>query len=572
MAARTFWQLVCDSAATAPARVVLADDYGRSLTTVQLRDAAERVAAGLPVRPGMVVSWQLPTTLEAVVVMAALARAGAVQNPVIPALREREVSLITKAVGTELFITAPAWRGFDHAAMARGLGLDIVCVEQESAPGGGLRLPAGDPAALPAPPGRDAQSPADCRWLYFSSGTTADPKGVRHSDATVMAGSSGVTALQGVRDGDVYPIVFPIAHIGGMAMTVAVLRAGGKLVLFDKWDPLITPERAAAHRPTILGSAQPFFRAYLDAQYRHSKQGHAKQLYPDLRCFVAGGAPTPPDMLAELATAFGIPGVINSWGLTEFPVATSASHEDPAGVLARTVGRPSPGAEVRVADGELRLKGPQCFLGYADPAQDGPAFDGEGWFRTGDLGEIDSSGNVRVTGRLKDVIIRNAENISAAQVEDVLRRHPLVADVAVIGLPDERTGERVCAVVVAEPGHPLTLDELSRHCAEEGLVPYKRPVQLELTGALPRNSMGKILRQQLKDMFRLLRAVPLNPADAGPSIGGCHLAGRAGEERNPAIRGSQPYRGEADGGQPQGVPARLDAQGRDAEQAVGRER
>jgi cyclohexanecarboxylate-CoA ligase len=491
-AAPTFWQLICDSAVAAPARVVLADDYGRSLTTVQLRDAAERVAAGLPVRPGMVVSWQLPTTLEAVVVMAALARAGAVQNPVIPALREREVSLITKAVGTELFITASRWRGFDHAAMARDLGLDIVSVEQEDAPDGALRLPAGDPAALPAPPGPSA----DCRWLYFSSGTTADPKGVRHSDATIMAGANGVTVLQGMHDGDVYPIVFPIAHVGGMAMTVAVLRAGGRLVLFDKWDPLITPERAAAHRPTILGSAQPFFRAYLDAQRRH-----AEPLYPGLRCFVAGGAPTPPDMLAELSATFGIAGVINSWGLTEFPVATSAARDDPADVLAQTVGRPCRGVEIRVADGELRLKGPQSFLGYVDPAHDGPAFDDEGWFRTGDLGEIDSRGNVRVTGRLKDVIIRNAENISAAEIEDVLRRHPHVADVAVIGLPDERTGERVCAVVVAEPGHALTLAELSGNCAGEGIAPYKRPVQLELVGALPRNSMGKILRQQLKDRF-----------------------------------------------------------------------
>jgi len=457
--------------------------------------------------------------------------------------------------------------------MARGLGLDIIGVEQESAPDGTLRLPAGDPAVLPALPGQEgAEQSADCRWLYFSSGTTADPKGVRHSDATVMAGANGVTALQGMQDGDVYPIVFPIAHIGGMAMMVAVLRAGGKLVMFDKWDPLATPQRAAAHRPTILGSAQPFFRAYLDAQYRHNKQGNAGSLYPGLRCFVAGGAPTPPDMLAELATTFGIPGVINSWGLTEFPVATSAAHDDPASVLAQTVGRPSPGVGIRVADGELRLKGPQCFLGYADPAQDGPAFDAEGWFRTGDLGEIDSSGNVRVTGRLKDVIIRNAENISAAQVEDVLRRHPLVADVAVIGLPDERTGERVCAVVVAEPGRTLTLDELSRHCAAEGLVAYKRPAQLELTGTLPRNSMGKILRQQLKDMFRLPRPVPFHPADAGPPVGRGYLAGRAGEERDPAVLGGHPDGGEADGGQPQGVPAGLDVEGRGAEQAVGGER
>jgi acyl-CoA synthetase (AMP-forming)/AMP-acid ligase II len=487
----TFWQLVCDAAAIAPGRVVLADDYGRTLTTVQLRDAAERTAAGLPVRPGTVVSWQLPTTLEACVLMAALARAGAVQNPLIPVLREREVAHITQAVGTELFITATRWRGFGHAALARDLGLNVIAIEQEADGGGPLRLPGGNPAALPAPP-----SPADCRWLYFSSGTTADPKGARHSDATIMASSHGVIDLQGIRDGDVYPIVFPVAHIGGIAMLAAALRAGGRLVMFDKWDPGVSPERAAAHRPTILGSAQPFFQAYLDAQRRHREP-----LYPHLRCFVAGGAPTPADMLRQLAVTFSVKGVINSWGLTEFPVATSAARDDPADVLAVTVGRPARGVRVQVAEGELRLKGPQCFLGYVDPAQDAAAFDEQGWFRTGDVGEIDAAGNVRVTGRLKDVIIRNAENISAAEIEDVLRRHPAVADVTVIGLPDERTGERVCAVAVPEPGHALTLAELSGHCAAHGMAPYKRPVQLEVIDVLPRNSMGKVLRTQLRAQF-----------------------------------------------------------------------
>lgn len=488
----SFWQLICNAAAAAPERVVLADDYGRSLTTTELRDAAERVAAGLPVRAGQVVSWQLPSSLEACVLMAALARAGAVQNPVLPMLREREVAHITKAIGTELFITATSWRGFAHAEMARGLGLDVIAIEQEAAGSGPLRLPVGDPATLPAPPVLSGE----CRWLYFSSGTTAEPKGARHSDATVIAAANGVVDLQGIRDGDVYPIVFPVTHIGGIAMLAAVLRAGGRLVLFDLWDPRTSPERAAAHQPTILGSAQPFFHAYLEAQRRQREP-----LYPRLRCLVAGGAPTPPDLLDELADSFGVRGVINSWGLTEFPVATSAAHDDPVRVLARTVGRPADGVEVRVVDGELRLKGPQCFLGYCDPALDATAFDLHGWFRTGDLGEVDADGNVRITGRVKDVIIRNAENISAAEIEDVLRRHPAVADVAVIGLPDQRTGERVCAVVVPEAGREVTLALLAGHCAEQGIAAYKRPAQLELANALPRNAMGKILRQQLKEQF-----------------------------------------------------------------------
>jgi cyclohexanecarboxylate-CoA ligase len=402
----TFWNLVSQAAAAAPGRVVVADDHGRSLTTAGLRDAAERVAAGLRVGPGTVVSWQLPTTIEAIVLLAALARAGAVQNPIIPMLRERDVGLITKAVGTELFITAQTWRGFDHATMARDLGLDVIGLDLESDAAAGVRLPAGDPSTLYAPP---QGPPGECRWLYFTSGTTADPKGARHSDESVMASARGMNEHLGLGDGDVYPITFPIAHVGGTTMTTAVLRAGGRLVLFDTWDPALTPERAAAHRPTILGTALPFFRAYLDAQRRHGNE----PLFPALRTFAAGGAPTPPELIRELAEVFGIRGIVNSWGLTEFPVATCPVPGDPPEVLAETVGRASPGVCVRVVDGELRLKGPQCFLGYADRAQDVAAFDDQGWFCTGDLGEIDSSGSVRVTGRLKDIIIRNAENISA---------------------------------------------------------------------------------------------------------------------------------------------------------------
>jgi cyclohexanecarboxylate-CoA ligase len=489
----TFWKLVSDAAAASPGRVLLADDHGRSLTTAGLRDAAERVAAGLPAGPGTVVSWQLPTTIEAVVLLAALARLGAVQNPVIPILREREVGLITKAVGTELFITAEKWRGFGHAAMARDLGLDVIGLDLESDAGGGLRLPASDPAALPPPP----DSADGCRWLYFTSGTTADPKGARHSDETVMASARGMTDRLGFGDGDVYPVAYPVTHIGGMTMTTAALLGGGRLLLLDTWDPATTPERVARHRPTILGTAQPFFRAYLDAQRRHG----AEPLYPALRTCAAGGAPTAPELLRELVEVFGIRGVVNAWGLTEFPVATSPAPDDPPRVLAHTVGRPCPGVQARLVDGELRLKGPQCFLGYTDPAHDAAAFDDQGWFRTGDLGEIDSDGNVRITGRLKDIIIRNAENISALEIADLLLRHPRIADAAVIGLPDGLTGERVCAVVVPKPGCTITLAEVAAHCRAEGMARQKHPEQLEIADALPRNAMGKILTQQLRNRF-----------------------------------------------------------------------
>jgi non-ribosomal peptide synthetase component E (peptide arylation enzyme) len=149
-------------------------------------------------------------------------------------------------------------------------------------------------------------------------------------------------------------------------------------------------------------------------------------------------------------------------------------------------------------EGELRLRGPQLFLGYVDPADDAGALDDEGFFRTGDLGVIGPRGHVRITGRVKDVIIRNAENISAREVEDVLATHPDVADIAVVGLPDARTGERACAVVVVRPGATVTLDDLGRHGLAHGLARFKLPEQLVLVDEIPRSGLGKVAKHDLR--------------------------------------------------------------------------
>jgi len=434
-----------------------------------------------------VVSWQIPSTLEAAVLMVACARLGVVQNPIIPILREREVGLIAQQVGTRLFVAPETWRGFGHCEMARALGLEVLALDLETPPDGGMRLSTGDTAKLPPP-----SNSTDCRWIYYSSGTTADPKGARHTDATVTASSNGVVDEMGMRSGDVYPIAWPFSHIGGVSMLSGALRTGATLLLFDTYDPTTTPDRMAAHRPTILGSATPFFVAYIAAQRRHGDE----PLFPALRACVGGGASTPLEVNREVAEVLGVRGVAGAWGLTEFPVATSETPDDPE--IGTSVGQPARGVQVRVVDGELRLKGPQCFLGYVDASLDEAAFDEDGWFRTGDLGSVDDTGRVRIEGRLKDVIIRNAENISALEIEEALLRHPSIADVAVIGVPDPRTGERVCAVIVPTPGHDVTLAGLAEHCSSAGLARYKCPEQLHVVDVLPRNPMGKILKNELR--------------------------------------------------------------------------
>lgn len=489
----TLWDLVVATAVDHPDRVVAVDDHGRSLTSARLRDEAETAAAGLVaagVGPGAAVSWQLPTTLESVVMLVACARIGAVQNPVIPLLRDREIAHITAQVDTDLFVAPAVWRGFDHAAMAEGLGLRSWTTDYESPVDGStpMRLPAGDPSTLPAPP-TDATS---CRWIYFSSGTTASPKGVRHTDRSVIASAGSLSERMGFGPDDVYPIAWPFTHIGGIAMLVTALRTGVRLVLIDVYDPTTSPERIATHMPTMLGSAQPFFRAYLDAQYRHGDD----PLFPRVRGAAGGGAPIPGEINRELVDVFGIPGVLGAYGLTEFPNATSEWFDAPE--VGLTVGPVGPGAEARVVGGELQLRGGQCCLGYVDSTLDADLFTDDGWLRTGDLAEIDPDGRIRIVGRLKDVVIRNAENISATEVEEAVLFHPAVADVAVIGLPDPRTGERVCAAVVVEPGASVDVAALAAHCIERGLAKYKCPEQVVVVGSIPRNPMGKIQKDAVR--------------------------------------------------------------------------
>lgn len=198
--------------------------------------------------------------------------------------------------------------------------------------------------------------------------------------------------------------------------------------------------------------------------------------------------------------------------LREREVGLSPRNAPPE-VLDHTVGPPVAGVSVRVVDanghdvapgddGELWLKGPQCFLGYVDAELDDDAFEGDGWFRSGDSGLIDADGNVRITGRVKDTIVRNAENVSALEVENTLITHPAVADIAVIGVPDARTGERVCAVVVPTPQAEVTLASLVEHCRADGLTRYKHPERVEIVDALPRNLTGKVLKKGRRAMFR----------------------------------------------------------------------
>jgi acyl-CoA synthetase (AMP-forming)/AMP-acid ligase II len=493
--------------ATPAARFVL-DEDGRELSFVEYRAECERAAAGLHelgVREGTNVSWQLPTWIESMVLVGALSRLGAVQNPILPIYREREVGFVVRQTGAKLFVVPGEWRGFDYEAMALSIakgapGLEVLVANRS--------LPQDDPDRLPPPP----DDPAALRWVYYTSGTTADPKGATHTDPSVWASAYAMVLAFELAPEDRHGLVFPFTHIGGLGLLMAALISGCSHAIVESFAPPAAAIEALRKADvTIAGAGTVFHLAYLDAQ-RALPEG--ERLFPRARAFVGGGAAKPPQLHYEVKAELGGVGIVSGYGLTECPILAMASIHDPDDKLANTEGRATPGVEIKVVtldgslaacgeEGELCVRGPQLCRGYLDSSLDAAAFDAEGFFRTGDLGVVDADGYVAITGRVKDVIIRKGENISAKEVEDLLFTHPQIADAAVIGLPDPRSGERACAVVVmAEGAPPLTLAEIGEFCRGEGLMVQKIPEQLEIVDVLPRNPTGKVLKHELQSAYR----------------------------------------------------------------------
>lgn len=505
VAGLNLWEMIEARADASPDRVMAIDEADRELTFAGFRDACLRAAAGLAelgVGEATMVSWILPSQFESLVLAGALARLGAIQNPILPIYRHREVTFIVEQSRCRVLVVPGTFRGFDFPTMARevvdatGSDVRIVVVDPE--------LPEGDPGTLQ--PFRRTGAD-EMRWLFYSSGTTSDPKGAKHSDHTLAAANVGMQWSMEVCPDDRAAVVFPITHVGGMLWLFNSMETAARLLMVEVFDGLATPRWLGDKGCTCAGAGTVFWLAYLAAQ-RALPPG--ERLLPDVRIFNGGGAPKPVSLHGEMMEAFGAP-LINGWGLTESPINTMIHVDDPDIKKATTDGRPCPNVSVRVVldgrelgrgeEGELQVTGPQVCLGYLDSSLDAEAFTDDGWFRTGDLGVIDDDGWVSITGRLKDIIIRKGENISAKEVEDLLYAHPAIADAAVIGVPDPASGERACAVLVLAAGASITFEEMVEHLTRSNLARYKHPEKMVVVDALPRNPSGKILKKDLRATY-----------------------------------------------------------------------
>jgi acyl-CoA synthetase (AMP-forming)/AMP-acid ligase II len=343
---------------------------------------------------------------------------------------------------------------------------------------------------------RDARA-----MLVYTSGTTADPKGVQHSHRSLLAEVFSPTVARRVRQ----LALFPAGHVAGLLGLVRVLVHGCPTVVQEAWDPARAAELVDEHALTYGVGAPVMLAGLLDEQARGTAT------LATLREFMTGAANVPPALI-QRAEAAGLP-AYRCYGSSEHPTISTGVVDDPLVKRATTDGRIITGNEIRLVDdagndvpdgaeGEIASRGGELFLGYTDSALDRDAFLPGRWFRTGDVGRLDGDGYLTVTDRKKDIIIRGGENISSKEVEDVLAEHPAVAEAAAIGLPDERLGERVCAVVVLAAGRTLDLDEVREHFASSGLAKQKTPERVEVVTELPRTPAGKVQKFRLREQMK----------------------------------------------------------------------
>jgi cyclohexanecarboxylate-CoA ligase len=500
---QTFWGRFAARAEASAQAPVLFDENGSTLTFGELREVSERVAAGLHahgIGKGSRVTWQLPTRIQTVVLMLALNRLGAVQNPIIPLYGRREVGFAVRQTGAQLLVVPDRWRGSEYGAMARVLQDEIGPPLQLLTDDG---LPEGDPATLPAAPENSAM-----RWVFYTSGTTADPKGVCHTDDSVHAAGRVLVLLHDLRPDDVGSIAFPIAHVGGAQYLSSMFEAGFPALLLERFNPAESLEVMRARGVTVVGGGSAIYQAVLAEQRRRPDI----RVLPTLRKLTGGGTPKPPQLFFDVRKELGAP-ILHGLGMTESPCITMGAITDTDEQLAYTEGAPVPGMQVRVRradgalagvgeEGEMEFRGDLMTSGYVDPALNAASFTPDGWLRGGDLGRLREDGYFVITGRIKDIIIRKGENVSVRELEELLLAHPKIEDVAVIGLPDGDRGERVCAVVETVPGSlPIDLPEMQAFLQGEGLAVIKLPEQLEVLDALPRNAFSKVLKAELRARF-----------------------------------------------------------------------
>lgn len=493
------------AAARAPERVLIVDGEHR-IDCKTLLCQVETLARALLSRaaPGSVVSFMLPNWHEAAVIYLATQLAGMVANPILPSLRDRDLTFLLQDLRSHFIFIPEQFRGYDYASMLTRIApqlsaaTSVVVVrgaarehlgysELFSQIDGALQLPTVDPDAA--------------RLVLYTSGTTGTPKGVLHSQNSIHALVRQIGEFWRVAPGDKFFVASPISHIGGSIYAFeSPLLLESTAVLADKWDPDAALDVLLREQCTHMAGATPFLQQLLEAAQRAGTHLEA------LKVFICGGASVPPSLIRSAAAHFHNTIITRVYGSTEVPVTTVGAPDRAALTFAAETDGRAGIADVRLVDaqgnaaesGEIRARGPQMLIGYLHPEDEAWVFDEAGYYRTGDLGRWVEHSYLVVSGRTKDIIIRKGENISPKEVEDFLVLHPNIAEVAIVGLPDAERGERACAVIVPKQGPGPDVSELRAYCTKLGIAAFKIPEQVVVLPSLPKNDAGKVLKHALR--------------------------------------------------------------------------
>jgi acyl-CoA synthetase (AMP-forming)/AMP-acid ligase II len=517
----TLAALVARSLDAAPSQSinVWSDDAEWHGTYAEIAEESRRLANALRaagIDSGATVAFQLPNSREAIASFYGLALGGYVMVPIVHIYGRKEVGFILRESGAAAYISAASFGHVDYVG--------IVDDEADALPDLRVHLVAGGRTLAAPPPGitrlgwsavddagggdptGPAVDPDNPVVIGYTSGTTSAPKGVVHTHRTLLAELLHMSTM--MTPGQSSLMGSPVTHATGMLGAVlAPVQAGLPINIIDRWDPTRVLE-IVLEAGVSAGVGASFFLTSL-MEHPNFTPEHAVRMGR----VGLGGAPVPPSV-GETAASHGIT-IIRAYGSTEHPSITGGDWNDSAEKRHSTDGRARTGVEIRIVDedgidlatgtaGEIISRGPDLCAGYTDPALTAATFTDDGWFHTGDMGMLDDDGYLTITDRLKDIIIRGGENISAAEVEEIVAAAPGVVEVAVIAAPDERLGERACALVrMAAGAEDLTLDGLRNHLEHAGFARQKWPEDLRIVADFPRTATGKIrkidLRHQLKD-------------------------------------------------------------------------
>lgn len=518
-----FWQnnVITDFLDEAVARTpdkVAAIDPRRQVTYAELAAEVDRAALGfleLGVAPGDVISFQLPNWIEFLVVHYAATRIGAVSNPLIPIYRDREVGFMVRLAESKLIIVPAKFRGYDYAAMVDRLRSEWPALQRVLVLGGEQRDSWETFVATPWEERRDPASlagyrpdPNDVTLLMFTSGTTGEPKGVMHTSNTLVAANAPLPARLGVGQDSVIHMASTFAHLTGMLYGVRLpIQLGATGVYQDVWSNAEFVELVDRHRITYTSAATPFLHDTLNAPNLDEHD------LSSLRRFCCMGAPIPPAIVRAAQRRFPDLTVVGGWGQTENGLVTLGIPGDPPETIAERDGFPWPGMQLRVVDldgrplpagaaGRLQVRGPFLFVGYARRLEMTRDLFFDGFFDTGDLAYLDERGYLKLSGRTKDVIIRGGENIPVVEIESLLYKHPAIAMAAIVAYPDERLGERACAVVVPKPGQSIDLPAIVEFLKSQKVALQYIPEKLVVREAMPATPSGKIQKFRLREMLQ----------------------------------------------------------------------